>query len=469
MAHNYTNTASKAVLDSPINSSVGTITLTGFSGYPSVPFFALVDRDTSAAELVEVTAVAGSSLTVTRGVGGTASTSHSAGATLEHVIPAAVPQAVEQHVEATSNIHGVTGGLVGADSPGTLTSKTYRGAHVHTYSDSLPDSPAAGFLVSADNSVSRDGFVANNTGANADRSGVVVRQSGSDRINLFYDGTVRVTPSGSAVRPAIQTEGTVQAGTLAVDNSATVGGDLTVTGNATATNGNFGNLNISGNLSSTGQNALGTVNAAGKITGNASGTGMTITNAAEVGTLSVTSGNATLLGTDARIQFPPTPTALPSGAGVGQVRYHEKVLEVHNGTNWFRPGSCTGFGTETTGYSTGTIPDGSAHPIFICPYFGNPSGAPYYLMCQGQIEINNVSDGGTRFDLTARLDAADGPIITVGLGNGFTQTGFAFTPRLTGDHSIYWVVQRTVGSGSCLVTGFNGQFTTMLVGSTAVS
>src|SRR6187551_138209 len=116
MAHNYTNTASKALLDGNINSSVGSLAVTGYTGYPSAPFYILVDRDTSAAELMEVTAVAGSTLTVTRGTGGTAATSHSSGATVEHVIPAAVPQAVEQHIEASSNVHGVTGALIGADS-----------------------------------------------------------------------------------------------------------------------------------------------------------------------------------------------------------------------------------------------------------------------------------------------------------------------------------------------------------------
>jgi hypothetical protein len=469
-AHNYTNTASNAALDAPLNSSASSFAVTTFTGYPAVPFFILVDRDTSSAELMEVTGVAGTTLTVVRGAGGTASTSHSSGATVEHVIPAAVPQAVEQHIEATTNVHGVTGALVGADSTGTLANKTFRGAHTHVYSDTLPDSPSAGFLVSADNSVARDGFVANNTGANADRNAFVSRQSGSDRVNIFYDGTVKVTPSGAASRPAIETTGNVKAENFESTDDITAAGDITAIGNIEGANGNFGNLNVSGNLSSTNANAFGTVTAAGTIQANAAGTGLTVANTAEVGTLNVTNGDVALLGSGAKLQFPAS-VASPGtpGTAQGQVRYRARGLEVWGGATWYKPGDLYGYGTQTSGYSTGTISDGTAHPILIQNYTGATSGAPYYLMCQGQCEINNVSDGSTRFDLTARLDSAGGTVIATGLGNGYTQTGVGFTARLTGDHDVYWVIQRTLGSGSCQITAFNGQFTSMSFGATAAS
>lgn len=468
MAHNYTNTASTAQLDGTLNSNANTFSVTDFTGYPSVPFYILMDRDTSSAELMEVTGVAGSTLTANRGAGGTAGTSHSSGATIEHVIPAAVPQSVEQHVEATSNVHGVTGALLGADSTGTLANKTFRGAHTHVYSDTLPDSPSAGYLVTADNSAARDGIVINNTGANADRNALVLRQSGSDRVNVFYDGTLKVTPSGSASRPAIETTGNVKAENFESTDDITAAGDITAQGTIEGANLNAGNVNVSGTLTSTGNNAFGTVTAAGAIQANAAGTGLTVANAAEVGSLSMTSGNLVLTPNTGKLQYPATPTSPASpGTAAGQTRYRARVIETWDGSTWYRPGSFNGYGTETSGYSTGTINDGSAHPILVQSYTGGDSNPPYYLMCQGQVEINNVSDGSTRYDLTARLDSAGGTVITTGLGNGFTQTGLGFTARLQGDHAVYWVVQRTLGSGSCQITAFNGQFTSMFVASSS--
>lgn len=466
MAHNYVNTASRAVLDAPLNSSTGTFTVTGFTGYPAVPFFVLLDRDSSSAELVEITNVAGSSLTGNRGVGGTAGTSHSAGGTVEHVIPAAVPQAVEQHIEATTNVHGVTGALIGADSEGTLANKTFVGAHVHNYTDTLPAAPNGGFVVNADSSLGRDGFVASNAGANTDRSGFVLRQSGSDRFNAFYDGTVKVTPSGVSGRPGIESTTSIKAEDLIATDDITAGGDITATGNVTGANGNFGNVNVSGNMTSTNDNTVGTLNALGKITAASAGTGLTVNNLAEVGSLAVTSGNAVLSGSNARLQFPASPTASNPGTAVGQTRYRSRRLEVWDGTNWYDGGNVFG-STVQSGHTTGTV-SATNTTIYTHTITGSTAGAAYYMMCQGQVEINSVTDG-TRFDLVARLDnATSGDVIAVGLGNNFTQTGLGFSARLTGNHTIYWVVTRTVGGGSGTVTAFNAMFTNVSIATTSV-
>lgn len=460
MAHNYTNTASNAALDGTLNSSAGSFSVTEFTGYPSVPFYILMDRDTSSAELMEVTGVAGSTLTVNRGSGGTAGTSHSSGATVEHVIPAAVPQSVEQHVEATSNVHGVTGVLIGADSTGTLANKTFRGAHTHVYSDTLPDSPSAGFLVTADNSAARDGIVVNNTGANADRNAMVLRQSGSDRVNVFYDGTVKVTPSGAATRPAFETTGSVKAENFESTDDITAAGDITAQGTIEGGNLNGGNVNISGTLTSTGNNAFGTVTAAGAIQANAAGTGLTVANTAEVGTLNVTNGNAVLSGSNAKLRFPSTvasPTA--AGSAKGEVRFRTNVIDCWDGTEWRSPGVMFGASGQTN--SSGTV--STKATVFSIPTTGIPNNAPYRIMVMGQCELNNVTDG-VRFDLVARLDdAEDGEVITTGLGNGFTQTATAFTGRLTGSHTVYFRVEKNVGgAGSATLTAFNQFFTAML-------
>jgi hypothetical protein len=459
MAHNYTNTASKAALDAPLNSSASSFAVSSFTGYPAAPFYILVDRDTSSAELMEVTGVAGTTLTVVRGAGGTASTSHSSGADVEHVIPAAVPQSVEQHVEATSNVHGVTGALVGADSTGTLANKTFRGAHTHTYSDTLPDSPAAAFLVNADNSVARDGFAVNNTGANADRNAFVLRQSGSDRVNIFNDGTIKVTPAGSASRPSIESTGNIKAENFESTDDITAAGDITAIGNVEAAAGNFGNLNVSASMSSTGDNTVGTLTAAGLIRGNQAGTGLTIVNNAEVGSLNVTNGNAVLSGTNARLQFPASPTSGLAGTATGQVRYRSGAVETWDGTRWRVPYQSGGTEKGTgAGLTTST-------PTIIWVKTVNDSTSPYRVLVSGSAEFNSVPNDGTRWDLVIRLDnATSGTILSTGVGNGFVHAPIAFSDVLNGSHTIYWTAVRTLGGGSMTLTSFNQFYTGAVFG-----
>lgn len=202
--HNYSNTASIATLQAAINNSQLTMAVNTFTGFPAVPFWVQVDRNTGASEIMEVTGVAASTLTVVRGQGGTVATSHGLGATVEHVIPATVPQASEAHVAATTNVHGVAGTLVSTTSTGTVQNKTFRGGHQHTYTDADPAGLTAGYRVSADNNSARDGFVADNTAADANRRGFLLTQSGTARIEAFYDGTLRVTPNGAATRPGIE-------------------------------------------------------------------------------------------------------------------------------------------------------------------------------------------------------------------------------------------------------------------------
>lgn len=81
----YSSTAVATTLSASANNSTTSITVTALSGYPvSTPWTAIIDPDTASEEVVEVTNVAGTTLTVTRGVDGTSAVSHSAGAVFRH-------------------------------------------------------------------------------------------------------------------------------------------------------------------------------------------------------------------------------------------------------------------------------------------------------------------------------------------------------------------------------------------------
>lgn len=484
MARNYVNTASVATIASSINSSVGTMSVSNYSGYPTAPFWIIVDRDTASSELMEVTAVVGTTLTISRGQGGTVAASHSAGAKVEHVIPAGVASASELHNEAMSNVHGVTGNLVGENQAQTIQNKTYRGAHTHVYSDSLPASPVAGFDVTADSTAARTGFRANNTAADPNQRGYVLTQAGVDRFEVFYDGTLKTNPPGSATRPGIETTTKVKCATLEATGNGTVGGTLGVTGTASLAAG----LSVAGASSVSGLTATGAVNANGPATGlsvanNASVNGtLTVGGASTVGSLSssgavsasgavtagngvtVSAGNVTLSGSNAKLQFPTGATG--AGTAEGQTRYRAESLEVWNGTRWVGTRPIPYFGFTTANPGPQTASPYTLHTLAIAD-----PGWNYRLAVSGSAEwLAGIS---TRWDLVVRIDSATGANVSeVGIGHdggGAGVTAQVFAPPatastvLSGAKTLYLVAVNAYGVNGFDPTGVTTSINALVI------
>lgn len=102
----YSSIATSKTLLSSINSSVTSIALSDLTGLPAqYPYTLVIDHDTASEEIVTVTAfLTGTTLTVTRGQDGSSASSHSAGATVRHMVTARDLQESQNHID-TSTLH----------------------------------------------------------------------------------------------------------------------------------------------------------------------------------------------------------------------------------------------------------------------------------------------------------------------------------------------------------------------------
>ena len=109
----YSAIAQDTTLSTSITNSSISMVVGGTVGYPSVPFILAVDYNAASEELVTVTNISGTTLTITRGYNGTTPVAHSTGAAIRHVITAQDLTDAQNHYDLalSSGAHGVTGAL----------------------------------------------------------------------------------------------------------------------------------------------------------------------------------------------------------------------------------------------------------------------------------------------------------------------------------------------------------------------
>lgn len=117
----YSSTAVDTTLTASTTNVATSITVASTSGFPSVPFTAIIDKDTASEEVVTVTNVAGLALTVTRGVDGTSGVAHDSGAAFQHGVSARDFDEPNDHINATSGVHSHLATLASPTFTGTVT------------------------------------------------------------------------------------------------------------------------------------------------------------------------------------------------------------------------------------------------------------------------------------------------------------------------------------------------------------
>lgn len=102
----YASTAVATTLSGSLSNSATSVSVTALSGFPaSTPWTAIIDKDTASEEVVTVTNVAGTTLTVTRGVDGTTAVSHNAGAVFQHGVSARDFDEPNDHINSSTDVH----------------------------------------------------------------------------------------------------------------------------------------------------------------------------------------------------------------------------------------------------------------------------------------------------------------------------------------------------------------------------
>lgn len=205
MTWHYSNTSVQTTLSAPVAPGDTSITIVDTSGLPvTFPFSLTLDYQLSTAEVVTVTNLVGSTLTVTRGQDGTSAQSHSSGGPVAHGVVARDVQEPQDHIASSQNIHGVGSGnaVVGTDTTQTLTNKTVSGSSntLTNIGDTSLTGISASKVTGTFSNLVLNGSALKVTESGGGISALEINASGdtNPRFQVTSDGIVRWGPGNTA-------------------------------------------------------------------------------------------------------------------------------------------------------------------------------------------------------------------------------------------------------------------------------
>jgi len=131
----YATNVPQTTLSAGIAAGTTSFGVASLSSWPATPFTAVLDIGTSLQEPIDVLTVSGNTITsCTRAIDSTTAFAHSAGATLTHADIGRDFREARTHMDASTNVHGLSGGaaVVGDIQTQTLTNKTLTSPHIST-------------------------------------------------------------------------------------------------------------------------------------------------------------------------------------------------------------------------------------------------------------------------------------------------------------------------------------------------
>lgn len=209
----YSNFPPQLTLAAQIGSSDTSLQVQGsFTGWPvQLPFYAVLEYGTASAEIVLVTAITGTTATITRGQDGTLAIGHLAGATMDQSVIRQDVDEANAHTTASTGVHGIAGSVVGTSDTQTLSNKTLDSPTIET--PTINGGAIEGTVSCASGTLSSPTITAP----------VVTGGVSADTVTT----TGNVTVGGKLTTTEIAGAGVTIDGTLTVDGTATVDGVLT--------------------------------------------------------------------------------------------------------------------------------------------------------------------------------------------------------------------------------------------------